>query len=532
MPNLICYGINKTIAGNKLSCQGTAVGDTNHYLCERMRTKICWLLLILALCRTDVTAAQYVFAYTPKCESAYNYFLALQTDNGYNALKIAAKENPNNLLTTYIEDYDDFLVLMLNGNEHDLELRKSHQDSRLDVLEQGDESDPYYRLCKAGVYFHWALIYARFQDNLKAATNFRKSFVLLKENRRLFPAFEANNVFFGMEEAIVGTIPDSYKWIASVFGMKGSVKNGVVKIVSFLNANPNPTAFLRAEANIYYCYVKFYLQYQQPVAWNFLNSPQFSTSNNLFNIFIKANFAINFRKADVALDVLRSAVSMSDYNRFPIIEYEMGKVYYLKSDKESINYFQKYIQNAAGKLYVKDAWYKMALMWYLQGNEAKAQYCRKQVLKNGGQQTDGDKQAQRFAEGNTWPNAQLLKAHLLCDGGYYQQALAAIGTATENSFVNVADKLEFDFWLGRIHDELGNDDKALQLYEATIKIGKDRKEHYAARSALQMGFIYEQRGQKTEAIARYRLALEMRDHDYQSSIDQQAKAGLNRLGAE
>ncbi len=504
----------------------------NHYLCARMKIKISLLLLLLALCRVTVHAAPFVFAYTPKCEAAYNYFLALQTTNGYSALKAAAKENPNNLLVTYIEDYDDFLVLMLNGSQHELDLRSDNQDTRLDILDQGNENDPFYRLCKAGVYFHWAMIYARFQDNVKAATNFRKSFVLLKENRKLFPSFAPNNVFFGMEEAIVGTIPDNYKWIASVLGVKGNVKNGVLKLVSFIDANPSSTAFLKAEASIYYCYVKFYLQYQQNVAWNYMNSVQFSTGNNLFNTFIKANFARNFRKADAALDILKPAMALSDYSRFPIVEYELANVYYLRSDRESINYFRQYIQHAKGKLYIKDAWYKMALMWHLQGDKTNAEYCRKQALTGGNTQTDADKQALRFAESNTWPDTRLLKAHLLCDGGYYQQALDAVGAATENSFGNVADKLEFDFRMGRIYDEMGNDDKAILQYLAAIKIGKERKEHFAARSALQMGFIYEQKGQKTEAIARYRQALEMRDHDFQGSIDQQAKAGLNRLGVE
>ena len=67
------------------------------------------------------------------------------------------------------------------------------------------------------------------------------------------------------------------------------------------------------------------------------------------------------------------------------------------------------------------------------------------------------------------------------------------------------------------------------FYDATIQIGRDKKEYYAARSALQKGFIYERSGNKKLAIDAFNDCLSMRNHDFQSSIDQLAKAGLNRL---
>ena len=67
-------------------------------------------------------------------------------------------------------------------------------------------------------------------ENFKAATTFRKSYLLLKENKKLFPDFDYNDIFLGVEEAVVGTVPDDYRWIATVFGMKGDVKRGVAKV--------------------------------------------------------------------------------------------------------------------------------------------------------------------------------------------------------------------------------------------------------------------------------------------------------------
>jgi tetratricopeptide (TPR) repeat protein len=100
----------------------------------------------------------------------------------------------------------------------------------------------------------------------------------------------------------------------------------------------------------------------------------------------------------------------------------------------------------------------------------------------------------------------------------------------EADFADPADKVEYNFRLARAYDEMNNDNKAIQLYQRTINIGKSREEHFAARSALQMALIYERVGMKQEAIKRYNECLSMRDHDFQGAIDQQAKAGLNRMG--
>jgi len=44
-----------------------------------------------------------------------------------------------------------------------------------------------------------------------------------------------------------------------------------------------------------------------------------------------------------------------------------------------------------------------------------------------------------------------------------------------------------------------------------------------------MGFVYEHEGKMNDAISKYQECLNMHNHDFQSSIDQQAKAGINRL---
>jgi hypothetical protein len=61
-----------------------------------------------------------------------------------------------------------------------------------------------------------------------------------------------------------------------------------------------------------------------------------------------------------------------------------------------------------------------------------------------------------------------------------------------------------------------------------IKTGEHLKEYFAARAALQTGYIYEQQGDKATAVDYFQKCLSLKDHDYKNSLDQKAKAGIER----
>lgn len=484
-------------------------------------------LFLLFIFTTTSRAADYAFDYNTRCHNAYLKYLSLDLDGGTNLIRQELMANPYNLMATYLADYDDCLLLMMNGDKRDYDQRNSHLDERLDLISNGSDRSPWYRLCKAGLYFHWALVHIRFGENLKAAATFRKSFLLLKENNKLFPNFPQNKVFLGMEEAVVGTIPGDYQWLASIFGMKGNVKRGVAQLTHFINSTDANTP-LRAEAVIYNCYIKFYLMSQQEEIWSYLNSSQFQTQNNLFHSFIKANIALNFRKGDQAIQVLRTAQNIDDYKKYPILDYELGSALLHKLDNGSITYLNRFLSRYTGRFFVKDAYQKLALLYYIDQDKAKANYYREQIKRQGSKQVDADKQAQRFAEESDWPTIPLLQARMLTDGGYYQQALQKL-QGTQVNTLSASEKLEYYFRMARIYDELNNDGKAIQFYQTTVSMGRDRREHFAARSALQLGMLYERSGKPDEAVKCYNDCLSMKNHDFQANIDQQAKAGVNRL---
>ena len=101
-----------------------------------------------------------------------------------------------------------------------------------------------------------------------------------------------------------------------------------------------------------------------------------------------------------------------------------------------------------------------------------------------------------------------------------------------NNFSLTEDKLEFAYRAGRLYDDVGNDSLAIVFYKQAIELGERRKEHFAARAALQTGFIFEQRGDKATAIQWFQRCMDMKDHDFKNSLDQRAKAGIARCKNE
>lgn len=375
---------------------------------------------------------------------------------------------------------------------------------------------------------HWAFVYIRMGEELKAANNFRKSFALLKANREQYPDFEYNNIFYGLEEAAVGAIPDDYRWIATIFGMKGSIKKGMAKLESFVYKHDAQDP-LYDDALIYYVYLGYYLQSRQEEVWQFMNSDKYPVQESLLLSFVKANIAINHRKSEVALSILKSSENNKQYKLYPVFDYEMGNALLHALDASAIRYYNSFLSSYKGQAFVKDSWQKIAWLYYMEGNKQKATESRNKIVVSGNALFDADKKAKRFAVEDNWPNMTLLQASLLIDGGYYAQALTRLLKKKESDFESEADKAEYYFRLGRVYDELQDDEKALLYYKYAISIGQNRKEHFAARAALQSGMIYERRKMPQMALNSYKSCLEMPVQDFKNSIKQQAKAGINRL---
>ena len=128
------------------------------------------------------------------------------------------------------------------------------------------------------------------------------------------------------------------------------------------------------------------------------------------------------------------------------------------------------------------------------------------------------------------PNVYLLKAKLLCDGGYYEKAISTILEKKPTEvYKTPKDILEFSYRLAKIYYSWKKYDEAIPYYELTIKNGAESEFYFAANSCIELGIIYENRKDYAKAKYYFEKSMTMKNDEYRSSIKQNAKAGLNRI---
>ena len=434
--------------------------------------------------------------------------------------------NKKNILPAVLINYEDFISLSFNENPTEYKKRKKWLDLRLNIVAAGNKNSPYYLFSKALLYFQWSIIQIKYGDYWDAAWDFRKAYQLFKENKIKYPHFTPNNIYLGVQEAVMSTIPNGYKWVTSILGLKGNMKDGMQLLKNYSFSSE---ILFKEESRVYYIYLKNYLENDIAGAYQLINTYQMDIINNPLFVFMASNLALNNKKAQLAESILLKRNKSADYMPFPMLDYELGDAKMKKLDYSAIQYFQKFIQQHKGSFYIKDALYSIALCYYLIDDQKMANEYVAKVKTKGNAETDADKQALKRASKGVFPNKLLLKSRLLNDGGYNIEALKIATSILPHTLKSDGELLESIYRMGRIYDDLAEYDKALFYYHLTIEKGSHSTEYFAARACLQAGYIYEKKGLVAKAKEYYHKELSLGDHDFKNSLDQRAKSSLNRL---
>lgn len=483
---------------------------------------------LLALVLATSTASAQVFDFSERCQRAYKEIIQLRLQNGQTLLNEEKRDHPENLIPYFLENYIDFFVLFFNEEPGDYTRLIKNLDTRLDIMNKGPKNSPYFLFTKSVIHFQWAAVRIKFGHHWDAGWQLRRAYLQIKQNTKSFPAFTPNLVFNGAMQVAVGTIPDGYKWLSNLFGMKGSIREGMQILQTFLKSENNLSVLFHDEAVFYFLYLKFYMENDQQGVFRYINSERLDVRNNHLLTYLAVNLSLNGQQAENAKRILLARNMSSEYLATSAWDLEMGYVCITQLSPDAGKYFKKFVDAFNGRFYLKDALQKLSWHYYLQGDQQQAEYYRKQILLRGSTDTDADEQAMKEAKSGQWPNKLLLKARLLNDGGYHMEALRLLHGKRITDFSSSAERLEFAYRVARIYDDLGRDDEAIAFYKQAVFAGEHRKEYFASRAALQIGYIYEERKDKQLARSWFQRSLEMKDHEFKNSIDQRAKAGIER----
>lgn len=488
-------------------------------------------IVLLILLPTFKLSAQAVFNFNERCQQAYHNIIQLKVKDAKQLIVKERKTHPDNLIPYFLENYIATFKLLFNGDQSDYETYRDQSEKRLKKLKQGPSDSPYYLFLQSVVNLQTGACKYKFGDKVSAFWSIRRAYLQITANREKYPDFGPNKIILGPMKGLIGSIPSSYRWAIRLLGFKnGSVTEGLQLMHSFLSEKQEKGDFFKQEAVFYYVYMIFYLKHQPKEAIAIINTHHLDLKNNALYAFMAANLYLNNHAAAKAIKILKQRQTNPSYLDIPVMHYELATAYlYHLNLNAAIAEFKLFLDHYKGMLYAKDALYKISWAYYLKGERTEAKKYRKLVLSRGSQVADADQVAMREVQAGEWRDPVILQARLLFTGGYFDEALQKLLSKSVDDYHNLENKVKYSYFLARIRDEMGQDDQALLFYNAAIQGGHNLPEYYAARAALQMGFIYEKRGEKDKAITFFKKCLNMPNEEYKETLDQRAKSGINRL---
>jgi len=472
---------------------------------------------------------QQVFEWSPRAIQGYQYATSLQLNNALKVVEEMKKQEPNNMLVYFIEDYIDFFNLFIGEERTTYQILKGKKDIRLRMIRKGNEKSPYYKFCQADIYLHWALVKLKFNEKTSAALDIRKAYSLLTQNENDYPNFMPNKKSLGVMHALIGTIPSNYRWLSNIIGIKGTIDQGIQEIQLALNQAQNKEKIFELETVVMFAFMMLYLQNSPESAWNIVSTSSLNPKTNPLANFALANIASRTGRNDEAIRILKLRPKSQEFLPFYYLDLLEGMVKLKKLDLSAEKNILVFLQNFKGENYIKEAYQKLAWIGILKNNNQSYFKYMQNCIQYGANETDEDKSAFFEAQQSKIPHVELLKARLLSDGGYAAQAHRTLINASSIIFDDKEHLLEFNYRLGRSYQMLKNYHDAIETYEKVIDMGENSPAYFACRSALSIGNIFEELKKYDKAITYYEKCLEMEPSEYANGLHQKAEAGINRI---
>jgi|LZCG01.1.fsa_nt_gb tetratricopeptide (TPR) repeat protein len=467
-----------------------------------------------------------------RCQIAYQKVTELRFTEARTLLRQEHLENPKNLAVDYIADYLDFLRVFINEEQKDFESSLEARKLRIERIESASDFNPAKNYLLGDIYLRWAMLRGKFDQKFRPVVELNKAYWLLKKNYENHPKYIPTQADLGVIEVLIGSIPDSFHWIAGLLNLEGSVESGIAKITQALHyANQHPeAAFLEIPALFMISFIEMNLgETDNPLMHNRfheLDSTGVVEQNPLLR-FLYADLLQKNRNNEKALEVLSDYTLQKGQYPFYFLYYMKGLSELYAMNPACIQSFQVYLDNFKGRHYLKSAIQKQAWFYLLSGDSLAYHTYSNRINEVGEEFVGADQQAQDEYKENKTPDVSLLRARLQFDGGYYDKSLKTL-TQTDRKNYNPTQVTEYYYRRGRIFHESALFDSALVNYQKSYQTGKDLPQYYAANAKLMMGRIYLKLGKKTLALQAFDACLNLDGFQYEYAIHQKAKAGKNQ----
>jgi tetratricopeptide (TPR) repeat protein len=488
-----------------------------------------YILICIYIFSFHISQSQTYFQWDDRIQQINDAVTSMRIPEAKRNIAAERKLHPNNLCLDLLESHADLYELFFNENKDVFKKAYPMFSNRIDKFEKAPQNSPYRDYGLGVLYLSKAAVAIRFEKNMEAAWDFRKAYNYFKDNRKKYPNFTPDDVYFGLLTTLLGSVPNNYQWLLNIIGMPGDINGGIAMVHKYIHSKESNNNIARNVAMLVYPYLVVIFEGNKNKALEFLDKGDYDFKRNHLHAYMATNLYLGNQQAKRSIETAEGIIKSDAYTDMPFWHFEKGFGYLnqLKFDQAE-NEFLQFVNQFKGNFYLKDAYEKLSWIAYLRGNQKKANEYRNQVLQRGSLVPDADRMAMRNAESGSWPHPLLLRARLLSDGGMFKESLDLFKGKSTDNFQVTADKAEFVYRIARNHDLMGDKELAIKYYNSAIAFGKNVRDYFAARSALQAALIYEEKKDYARASSYFKTALSMKDYPFKNSIDQKAKSGVYR----
>lgn len=477
-----------------------------------------------------------LFFICPTIYAQYNDF-SQTTENAYqNVLKLRLEKATEEIKESdlpsdlYVKQLASTIKMLLEEDRTSLNEYEKSNDSAYGQIKKGSSDNPQQKFYLAELLLQSAFVHLKHGEEFSAAWEIRKAYRTIKKNVELYPEFIPHYKTIGLLHVMIGLIPDKYNWIVSLMGMEGTISQGIGELEQLAKTSNT----FSEEARVLIPFIQSYVfQNTQSAVGQFEELYQAHSDNLLYHYLYALLLTKNSQSED-ALTIVEAALLLentSGYSSLSALKYLKAEILLQKGEyTQSLMLYHGFIDEHKGSNFVKDSYYKMGLVHWLNDNEESARDFFAIALEIGTTNTEADKYAESQLE-EELPNREILKLRFATDGGYYNLAESVVSDDRSLKLDSKKEEVEFTYRKARYYHKTGKTQPATAFYKLTIETSKDHRWYFAPNAALQLGYIYQSSGEKELATKYFEKALSYKNHQYKTSIDNKAKSALETYNA-
>jgi len=401
-------------------------------------------------------------------------------------------------------------------------------DERMDLLEEFDDGSSYSQWLQAEMLFYTGLAQIRFGSRFNGATKMISSYLKIKDHKDKYPQFWQNQKLTGIYNIIFDFIPPFMRWATSMFGLSGNAVLGLHQLESYVEISRSTPGL--AEEAVLVTSLGYKLTWQEQKGLSFLENLPEELHQNTLVAYLYASTARFAYHNDLALELLEKLRRKDLQVDFYSLDYLSGRCKLNHLEMDANLYLQRYLDQYPGLDYKKDVCNRLSLYYLIQGDTARYKEYHARVASTGQALRDPDQDAALEGRTELMPDIDLLRARLLCDGGYFKEAMDALTKTDPRFLAEQAYRLEYYYRKGRILQLDGKTDQAIPELTRSYDEGSEAPYTFATRSALQLGKIYEEKNDRKNAALWYERCIKAYSSEHTTEgVKDMAEKGLKRV---